>query len=363
MIDASSAVGLIEIGSVAGSVDVAETGAINPQINTAIAVNPDSELIPVTRSNGITHVLTVPGGGLISGTSALIRLGGWTWEDITAATPVALHVRWPSFRIRRTSFFGPPPPSEADQKKEREDRLKEIRRFFEDARAYARAREAQGGGAPTPDFDPALEAMRPVLDGKIPVIVHAEEIRQIGSAIDWAEDEGVRMILAGSGDVWRVAKTLKERNVPVIVMSVLRTPSREDEPYDTAYALPARLHEAGVRFCISTGGGGFGSANARNLPYHAAMAAAFGLPREEATRALTLYPAEILGVGDELGSIEPGKSASLIVTDGDPLEIRTRVIEAWIDGRPIDPDDNKHVRLYRKYKNRPTATGRKESRR
>jgi len=162
-----------------------------------------------------------------------------------------------------------------------------------------------------------------------------------------------RMILAGSGDVWRVADDLAAREVPVVLTSVLRLPARDDEPYDTAYTVAARLHEAGVRFCISTGGGSFDSANARNLPYHAAMAAAYGLPRDEALKAVTLYPAQILGLGRELGSIEPGKSASLIVTDGDPLEIRTQVLGAFIDGREVDLERNRHFELYTKYKNRP----------
>ncbi len=352
MIDADTGVGLIEIGSVAGSVDLAEAGAVNPQVNTAIAVNPDSEIIPVTRANGLTHVLTVPEGGLVSGSSALIRLDGWTWEDLAAARPVGMHVRWPRFRILRESYYGPP-PSEEDQKKEREESLKKVRKLLEDARAYRKAREAAASGGPPADFDAALEAMIPVLDGALPVIVHADEVRQIKSALDWARDEGVRVILSGSGDVWRVADLLRERSVPVIVESVLSLPDREDEPYDSAYALPAKLHAAGVKFCIATAGGGFGSSNSRNLPYHAGMAAAFGLPREEALKAVTLYPAEILGVGRELGSIEPGKSASLILTDGDPLEIRTQVRAAWIDGRPTTLENNRHDRLYRKYRERP----------
>jgi imidazolonepropionase-like amidohydrolase len=354
MIDADTAVGLIEIGSVAGSVDISESGDLNPEINTAIAVNPDSELIPVTRANGITHVLSVPEGGLISGTSALIRLDGWTWEDITAASPVALHLRWPSFRIRKPSTFGPPPPSEEDQKKEREERLRKIAEFFDGARAYARARAAAGSGGASIDTDPALEAMLPVLDGAIPIIVEAGEIQQIRSALEWFDtQDGLRMILAGSGDVWRVADTLAARDVPVIVTSVLRLPARDDEPYDTAYSVAAKLREAGVRFCISTGGGSFESANTRNLPYHAAMAAAYGLQRDEALKAVTLYPAQILGVDRELGSLEPGKSASLIITDGDPLEITTRILGAFIDGRPVDLERNRQYELYSKYRNRP----------
>jgi len=352
MIDVNTAVGLTEISSVAGSVDINETGAVNPNANTAIAVNPDSELIGVTRANGLTHTLSVPGGGLVSGSSALIRLDGWTWEDLAAATPVALHVRWPSFRVSRRSFFGPP-PSEEDQKKEREERLKQIRELFDDARAYAKAVAAGSGPDEGVEVNPGLAAMLPVLDGRLPVIVHADEIRQINSAVEWAEKEGVRMILAGNGDVWRVADLLRRREIPVILTGVLALPDRRDEAYDTPYTAAAKLYQAGVDFCIASSGGGFGAAMTRNLPYHAAMAAAFGLPKDKALESVTLAPARILGVDAALGSIEVGKSASLILTDGDPLEIRTRVEQAFIDGRPVDLANNRHERLYRRYAGRP----------
>jgi imidazolonepropionase-like amidohydrolase len=355
LIDANTVVGLVEIGSVAGGVDIAETGSINPQVQTAIAINPDSELIPVTRANGITHVVAAPEGGLVSGTSSLVRLSGWTWEDLSAARPVALHIQWPSFAIRRGGGGGPPPPSEEDQKKDRDEALKKIRRLFEDARAYARAKSAAHAADRPLDPDAALEAMLPVIDGKVPVIVAASQAAQIKSAISWAESEGVRLILLGAGDVAREAALLKEKNIPVIVDGVLSVPSRDDDPYDAAYSVAARLAQAGVRFCISSGGGSFASAMVRNLPYHAAMAAAHGLPKDVALRAVTLSAAEVLGVGADLGSIEKGKSASLILTDGDPLEIRTKVLASWIDGRSAPLEDNKHDRLYRKYAQRPRA--------
>jgi imidazolonepropionase-like amidohydrolase len=161
--------------------------------------------------------------------------------------------------------------------------------------------------------------------------------------------------LLGAGDVVLAADMLREKQIPVIVDGVLAVPGREDAAYDAAYTIAAQLKAAGVPFCISSGGGGFGAANTRNLPYHAAMAAAFGLTKDDALRAITLDPARILGVGDSLGSIEPGKSASLILTDGDPLEIRTRVLAAWIDGRHVALEDNRHLRLYRKYASRPRA--------
>jgi imidazolonepropionase-like amidohydrolase len=351
LIDANNVIGLVEIMAVAASVDISETGAVNPSLNAAIAVNPDSALIPVTRANGLTHVLTAPGGDLVRGTSALIRLDGWTWEDLTAATPVAMHVSWPAFQARGFRFFGPSLSPE-ELEKQRKEKLAKIDQLLADARAYAIARQAEAEGGRPVDIDAELEAMLPVLAGKLRLIVHAEETRQIKNALEWAEEEGIGIIIAGRQDVWRVADLLAEKQVPVILTGVHSLPSRHDEPYDTAYTTAAKLHAAGVRFCIA-GAGGFSASNARNLPYQAGMAAAFGLSKNEALRALTLYPAEILGVDDVLGSIETGKSASIILTDGDPLEIRTNVERVFIDGREADIHDNRHERLYRRYAARP----------
>ncbi len=351
LIDANSVVGLSEISSVPASVDISETGEINPSLSTAIAINPDSELIPVSRANGITHVLAAPGGALVNGTSTLIRLDGWTWEDLLAAAPAAMHVTWPRFKAVR-SWFGPSRQSDEDLEKEREEKLKTIRQLLVDGRAYAIAKNAVSPSS-TIEVDPDLEAMLPVIDGTMPVIVYAEELRQIKSAVEWAEEEGIRLVLAGRQDMWRAAEMLAEKGIPVILTNVLAMPAREDEPYDTAYATAAMLHEAGVKFCIAGAANSFSAANTRNLPYHAAMAAAFGLPAEEAIKAITLYPAQILGVGGDLGSIEAGKSASLIMTDGDPLEIRTTVERVFIDGRNADLS-TRHTRLYERYKNRPS---------
>ena len=349
LIDANTVVGLTEIGSVAGSVDLSETGKINPNVHVESSINPDSELIPVTRANGVTHVLTAPQGGIIAGTSALIRLDGWTWEDLTASSPAAMHVNYPAYpHAGGRRLFGQQ-PAEEELKKRRDSDLKELKSAFEAARAY---RQMKAADSPSFRPDPSLEAMLPLIEGKIPVIVNATEIRQIKDAIGWAKAEGVRMVLAGGGDASRAAELLKSNGIPVIVGPIFSDSFRRDEPYDTAYTMPLKLRDAGVKFCISTGGGGFGASNTRNLPYHAGMAAAFGLPKDEALKAITLYPAQILGVGDRLGSIEVGKSASLMLTDGDPLEIRTRVLKVWIDGRLADLS-NKHQRLYDRYRARP----------
>ncbi len=352
MIDADTVVGLTEIGSVRGSVDIAETGKINPNVRVEVAINPESELIPVTRANGITHVLTAPQGGVISGTSALIRLDGWTWEEVTAAAPVAMHINYPAYPTEPSEFSFGPPKSEEDQLKERKEDLESLESAFESARAYRHAMNAGSAGLRP---DPVLEALLPVLDGRIPVIISASEVRQIKEAAQWAKKEGLRMILRTASGVWHVTDLLAKNDIPVIFGPVLGMSFREDEPYDTAYTAPLKLHEAGVRFCIISSGSSFGASSTRNLPYHAGMAAAFGLPKDVALKAVTLYPAEILGVAGKLGSIEKGKSASLILTDGDPLEIRTNVIREFIDGREVD-SSNRHRRLYEKYRSRPAPT-------
>jgi len=266
-------------------------------------------------------------------------------------------VRWPSFNVRRRSRFGPP-ASEEDQKKQRTKRIERIGDLFDDSRAYAKARAAAKGERV--EIDRRLEAMRSVIEGKVPVFIHAGEVRQLKSAIRWADEQDLRFAIVGSGDLWRVADLLREKQVPVILSGVLALPTREDEPYDTRYTEAMKLHEAGVTFCIASSGGTFAAAMVRGLPYQAAMAAAFGLPHDEALRAVTLYPARVLGVEDDLGSIEVGKSASLIVTDGDPLEIRTEVERVFVDGRSVDPKENRHYRLYERYRSRPppiTARG------
>jgi imidazolonepropionase-like amidohydrolase len=241
LIDANTVVGLTEIGSVAGSVDLSEVGKINPNVHVEVSINPDSELIPVTRANGVTHVLTAPQGGIVAGTSALIRLDGWTWEDLTAAAPAAMHVNYPAYPHpggRRQ--FGQQ-PSEEELKKRRDSDLKELKSAFEAARAYRQVKAAD-----SPNFrpDPSLEAMLPLIEGKVPVIVNATEIRQIKEAIGWAKEQGLRMVLAGGSDAWRAAELLKSNGIPVIVGPILSDSFRRDEPYDTAYTVPLKLRDA-----------------------------------------------------------------------------------------------------------------------
>lgn len=348
LISAFTILGLTEVGSVLGTNDQNETGNVNPNIRAEVQINPESDHLPVTRVNGITSALSVPRGGAISGTSALIHLDGWTQEDMTVARPVGLHVNWPSLSINRAWWET---RSEEDQKKAREEAVQAIRDAFEDARAYWKAREAEGkAGVPRHDRDVKWDAMGRVLRGEIPVMFHADAQNQIRSVLRFVDEQKLpRVVLVGGQDAWRVADELKARDIAVITGDPLSLPRRGYEPYDTGMSAAARLQAAGVRFCISDGGG---STNARNLGHGAAMAAAYGLPRDEALKSITLYPAQILGVGDRLGSIEPGKVADLIVTDGDPLEITTHVEQVYINGKPTSME-SRHTRLFKKYDARP----------
>jgi imidazolonepropionase-like amidohydrolase len=342
LIDANTALGLVEIGAVRATRDLAEAGSINPNARAETALNPDSELLPVARANGVALALSVPQGGVISGTSAFIMLDGWTWEQLTLKAPAGLHVNWPRMTIRRSPFFQ---QSDEEQRKQMNENLKKIRDAFAEARAYKKAKEAeQQKGVPYHATDSRWEAMIPVLEKKVPVFVNANEIKQIQAAVQWASDEDVKLVVIGGSDAWRVADLLKAKDIPVVYGPIHDTPNRRWEAYDTPFTTPMKLHQAGVRFCIAS----FDDSNVRNLPYQAATAAAYGLPQEEALKAITLYPAQILGVADRVGSLDVGKDATLIVADGDPLEIKTQTSQLFIQGRKIDLG-NKQRALYEKY--------------
>ncbi len=344
LIGAYTTLGLIEIGAVRATRDINETGSINPNVRAEVAFNPESESIPVTRANGVTLVLTVPQGGLISGTSALMMLDGWTWEEMALKAPVALHVRWPRMTVVRAPWVR---QTEKEQKEARDKQLKQIQDAFDEARAYMRAKKAElKPGVPYHNIDMRWEAMIPVLERKVSVFIHANEIQQIQAAVAWAKEEKLKMVLVGGRDAWRVINLLKENNIPVIYSPVLTTPMRRFEDYDQAFKTPKMLHDSGIQFCIAYAGG---YAHERNLPYNAAMSAAFGLPKDVAIESITLSAAQILGVADRVGSLEVGKDATLIVTSGDPLEIMVQVEMEFIQGRKVDLS-SRHTMLYEKYK-------------
>ena len=342
-ISANSVLGLTEISAARATVDIAEAGAINPNVHSASSINPDSELLPVARSNGILIAHVVPEGGIVSGQSAVIRLDGWTPEEMTVRSPTAMHLRWPNLTINRDPRA---PKSVKDQQKEIDKAHKLIRDSFQIARSYWQARKT---GAPGFKSDLRWEALIPVFDGKLPLFVHADTVAQIEAALAWSKEAQLKIVLVGGHDAWRMASQLKETDTPVIIALATAMPLRRDEGYDAAFANAARLHEAGVRFCIATAGRDSEAPHERNLPYEASMASAFGLPKDEALKAVTLYPAQLLGVSDQLGTLETGKAATLIVTNGDPLDLPTQIEAAYIDGRRIDLT-NRQTRLRDKYK-------------
>lgn len=344
LIDAYNSLGLIEVSLGApGTVDNAEAGQINPNVRAEVAINPETKHIPVARSGGITVVGVSPGGGLISGLSAAVMMDGWTWEDLTLKSGIGLVVNWPVMVYTPSPFSQ---QSKEDWQKQRDTQLKALQDAFVRARAYMVAKQAKGQkGIPSHDTDPRWEAMIPVLQGKTPVVVNANELSQIQAAITWAEQEGVKLIIAGGVESIKIADHLKEKNIPVIVADV-QSAGRRWEDYDVVLSLPKKLFDAGVRFCIT---GDRGGSNARSVPYHAANAAAYGLPKDEALKSVTLYAAQILGIADKVGSLEVGKDATMIVTNGDPLEMETNVEQEFIQGKKIDLRD-KQKQLYEKYK-------------
>ncbi|MBM3878531.1 MAG: amidohydrolase family protein [Verrucomicrobia bacterium] len=356
LVVAGTQLGLVEIEAVRATRDTTETGEYTPDVESWAAVNPDSELIPVARANGITHIVPVPSGGVVAGQSGLLALKGWTTEEMMRKRPVALHVNWPSleleFEARERAGDRAKGKSLAEQAQERRKRLRALQDFFEEARAYARAKEAAvGAGSAGFRPVPAWEAMLPFVRGEAPLFVHADEVRQIEGALGWAETNRWKMVLVGARDAWRVAERVAAQRVPVLYGSTFDLPAGDAQAYDVHYRAPGVLHRAGVMVAFAAGGRRDAS-NLRNLPYEAAQAMAFGLPAEEALRGLTLYPARLLGVADRLGSIEPGKEASFFAADGPILDVRAQVRRLWIAGEEVSLE-TRHTRLYEKYRGRP----------
>jgi imidazolonepropionase-like amidohydrolase len=356
MFDAMSTLGLIEVGAVAATDDQAEMGAYNPHLRSATAIHPASELIPVARANGVTHSLVAPRvsrDGVIAGQAALVKLDGWTVEEMALDVSAAMVMRWPPIRTRSFDFqtfsVKETPFAEAKEKAEKEQN--ELREWIDAARHYA---QAAASGSARLETDQKLAALSRCLDGELPVIIAADAKRDIEAAVEFAEKEGLEMILASGRDAWKVKEMLAEKEVPVILGLTQSLPNEDDLSYAEPYAMPGELVEAGVKIAFASGaGGGFGGSphGSRLLPYNAEQAVAFGLSEEEALRAVTLNAAEMLGVADRLGSIEPGKIANLIVTDGNPLELRTQVKHVVIGGREVSTD-NRQRELYEQYRGR-----------
>ncbi len=347
MFDAFTPIGLNEISAVSVTTDQQEKGDFNPQLDAVIGVNPESEHIGVIRSNGVTHAVATMSGGVISGRASMIQLEGWTWEEMALEAGGPLVVQWP--RIETSD--------EKDYKKakaEYEEKVADLAGWLESARHYRRAEQA--GGA---DFrpDPKLESLSRAVAENEPFLVVASRERDIRNAVEFFTKQELTMILVGGGEAWKTKTLLKERGIAVILGPLQALPLEEDDSYDRLFTQPAELLAAGVPFAISSSAPSGPRAGApfpqsRSLPYEAASAVPFGLSKDEALKAITRYPAEILGMGDKFGTIEEGKVANLMLTDGDPLEVTTQVERLIIAGREVSTD-NKHRRLYEKYRSRP----------
>ena len=341
LIIANTSLGLVEVNAVRSTRDFSEVGNFKPEVRSAVAFNTDSELLPVTRANGIGIIQSIPLGGVISGTSSVMMLDGWTWESVTMKGPDGVHLNWPSMGVSTAWWVQ---KSAEEQLQERDENIAELGRFIAEARAYHQARKT----GKLHQHNTRLEAMIPVLEGTAPLYVHAAEIRQIHAALDWTAQENLKMTLVSSADACRAAGELAQRNIPVILTGTHNLPRRRWEAYDSPFTAPKRLMDAGVQYCIASSSSPFAAAHVRNIPFQAGTAVAYGLPREEALKAVTLYPAQILGIDDRAGSLEIGKDATLIVCSGDPLEIMNQVEMQFIQGRKIDLN-SRHTQLYEKY--------------
>ena len=346
-IDASTPTGLVDPGA-GGFSDADELLDFNPALRAHVAFHNDSEAIPVMRANGITTVAATPGGGLLGGQIAVMDLDGFTWEESTVAPSVGISFQFP--RIGGGGGRGGGGRGGAaqdrtydDLKKDRDAQLDRVARLLDDARAYAKA------GGLSRQRDLTLESLVPVVEKRVPFITRVTNEHDIRDAIAFADRVSVRIVIAApASEAAIAAPLLKDKNVPVILLEVLSLPSRQDLPHQASYSAAAELVKAGVKIAFAVPS----ETNARQLPYSAAQSVAWGLPRDEALKALTIYPAEILGVADRVGSIEPGKIANLIVAKGDPLEVRTPLTHIIIAGRDV-PLDNSQLALYERYSKRP----------
>jgi hypothetical protein len=339
MVDASTGIGLQEIGSVQTTNFRSEMGEFNPHMKALVGLNVESELLGVTRMSGVTSVITSPTGGVISGQATLINTAGWTWEDLAISKNAGLVFNLPGSagggRGGRGGRGGGGGAVNTTL-------VADFDEFMNASKAYADARAA--GSA---KLDLIYEAMRPLFAKQVPAIINANSEAQIRAAVAFGEKWNLKTVIQGGGQAWKVRKFLADKQIPVVLSSIQSAPG-SDVPYDEIYAQPGLLYDAGVKFAFSTGGG----SNARHVMFHAALAVAYGLNADGALKALTIWPAEIFGAEREIGSIAQGKLANFFITTGDPMDLRTQVTDVFIKGRLV-PDDDRHNRLWLKYKARP----------
>ena len=347
-------IGLTEISAVKQTNDHSEIGEINPNVRANVAYNPDSDLIPVTRSNGVLTVNSAPTSGRIAGQSSVMYMDGWTWEDATLKHPSALNLNWPSmqFDFRKDA--------KKKEKEQREGYNKAIRKMdllVRDVRAYHHRKNAKERKAEHKQkSDLRLESMIPFIVFKEPIHVKANNVRQIEAAAKWSTKHDLNIVIVGGADAWRIPEILVEKNIPVILLGVQNTPRRRFEPIHTPYKVPAMLHKAGVHFCISLDPGYPMDGHVRTLPDEAMRAASWGLTKDQALRAITLSAAEILGVDEQIGSLDLGKDATFFISDNEPLTQSNHPIKAYIQGREVDLSD-RQKNLWKKYKEKYRRLG------
>lgn len=345
MVDANTGIGLSEIGSVQTTNFRSEMGQFNPQLKAVVGLQVESELLGVTRANGVTTVITTPTGGAIAGEATLINTAGWTWEDLAIVRDAGIVFTLPTVggggRGGRGGGGGRGRGGAADPAAQAQ-LVADFNDFMQQSKEYD-----AGRAAGSTKLDLIYEAMRPLFAKQVPALVNANTEKQINDAVAFGDKWGVRVVIMGGKEAWKVRKTLADKKIPVVLGSIEQAPE-DDESYDEIYANPGLLYDAGVKFAFSTGQG----SNSRHVAFHAALAVAYGLKPEGALKALTIWPAEIFGADKEIGSIEPGKLANFFITTGDALDLRTQVTGVFIKGRQV-PDDDRSHRLYLKYKDRP----------
>ena len=321
-----STLGLVETLQVEVTDDRTEFGDLRPEVTPSVAINPDSDLLTVARAAGVLISVSVPQGGLVSGNASAIRLDGWTTEELTIDRAVGIVMTWPMVEPARSLSSRRSPE---DQKRRAKEDIDKLGRFFDEMKAILAARDADA----TVAHDERADAMRDVLSGKDPVYVEVGSASQIESAVTWLKSRGRRCVIIGVEGIETAIPFLKAQGVPVVVNGVHKVPGSRHASTDACYALPKKLADAGIEFSIMTGDE---PAHTRNLPHHAATAAAFGLDPEAALRSVTAVPCKITGIDSRYGTLEPLKSATLILTRGHPLELTSDVASAWIDGKSID---------------------------
>jgi imidazolonepropionase-like amidohydrolase len=334
----NTTLGLQEIGAVRATQDQYEVGTFRPNVRSVIAFNTDSEITPTVRTNGVLMGQITPRGGVVSGSSGVVHFDGWNWEDAAMVMVDGIHLNWPSTHHRHNKDG----KVDLQRRKTYDQQKHEIERFFGEAQAYAAAPR----GAVT---DVRHEGMRGLFDGSRCLYVHTNDARAITEAVHFKRDLGIeRMAIVGGYDAYLVADLLRENNVAVMLQSVHSLPRFADDDVDLPFKLPKLLMDEGLTVALQVDKQ-MTEMNSRNLPFYAGTARAYGLTEEQAIQALTRNPARILGIDDQVGTLERGKTATLFLSEGDALDMRTNSLtHAWIEGREIDLD-NRQRQLYRKF--------------